>query len=459
MPSVSCSFPTAANISDLMLGTLSRDDLRDLFPVPENFIRRKTIWLTIHPEESGREDSKPKDPTADSSTSTTNEQSLPLTSTPVRRGPERNTTPEKVVKLSCPEYVLYTDTELEHVRKQYFELAIEGKEQDCKMSKDLRCRLIRNTMTSMISILRATGDGESDRYPSKPEITAMAKRIVQYYPMLQDRDINKKNTLELDSSDSTVILDASSEGSSAPEPFDSNERDNNPADTDSLATQAKHYSTLQALWKRPNPNKESVSQLLDLEFGARRTFIDSDAIKEEDRHEKILDADNCQCVNEVKGRWAEFCQKVQFYGVWKKILKPPMGMDKIEQAVGILRALPSLFPSTSAPPKRLRDASEALVHVLEANAFLQKRPLSCPVLIMSTSNCLLAVGDRPVTTFPKEMLHEGALYLMCRDMAEHGQCLQRVMEQLETAGLKLNAEKCALRQRGLHFLGHEIDAD
>lgn len=59
------------------------------------------------------------------------------------------------------------------------------------MSKDLRCRLIRNTMTSMIAILRATGDG--DRYPSKPEVTAMAKRIVLYYPMLQDRDLSSKN--------------------------------------------------------------------------------------------------------------------------------------------------------------------------------------------------------------------------------------------------------------------------
>lgn len=38
-----------------------------------------------------------------------------------------------------------------------------------------------------------------------------------------------------------------------------------------------------------------------------------------------------------------------------------------EQALEILRVLPSLFPSTSAPPKRLQDASEALVHVLEVS--------------------------------------------------------------------------------------------
>ncbi|KAM8910739.1 uncharacterized protein AB9W97_006956 isoform 1-T2 [Spinachia spinachia] len=58
------------------------------------------------------------------------------------------------------------------------------------MSKKLRCRLIPNTMTSMIAIRRAKGDGESHRYPSKPEITAMAKRIVLYYPMLQDQGLH-----------------------------------------------------------------------------------------------------------------------------------------------------------------------------------------------------------------------------------------------------------------------------
>lgn len=111
------------------------------------------------------------------------------TSTPVNASPARYTTPEKVVKLSFPEYVLYTDTELEQVRQQYFELSKRGEQRNCQMSKELRCRLIRNTMTSMIAILRAKGDGESHRYPSKPEITAMAKRVVLYYPMLQDQGL------------------------------------------------------------------------------------------------------------------------------------------------------------------------------------------------------------------------------------------------------------------------------
>ena len=97
------------------------------------------------------------------------------------------------MKLHSPQYVLYTDSELESVRREYSELQKIGKEKECEMSKDLRCRLIRNTMTSMISILRATGDEDSHKYPSKEEITAMAKRIVQYYPMLKDEDFSKKN--------------------------------------------------------------------------------------------------------------------------------------------------------------------------------------------------------------------------------------------------------------------------
>ncbi|KAJ8358193.1 hypothetical protein AAFF_G00026960, partial [Aldrovandia affinis] len=48
-----------------------------------------------------------------------------------------------------------------------------------------------------------------------------------------------------------------------------------------------------------------------------------------DELRRILDRDNCQYIDEVKGRWADFCQKVQFYGVSKKILKPPMGMDQV----------------------------------------------------------------------------------------------------------------------------------
>lgn len=48
----------------------------------------------------------------------------------------------------------------------------------------------------------------------------------------------------------------------------------------------------------------------------------------------------------------------------------------------------------------------------DPNFYLKKRPLSCPVLIVSPSNCLLAVGDVAITTFQKDKLTESALYLM-----------------------------------------------
>ncbi|KAG8013702.1 hypothetical protein GBF38_022328, partial [Nibea albiflora] len=102
----------------------------------------------------------------------------PRTSTPVVK---------KILQLpSPPEYVIYTDTEL--ARKHHFEMACTGREGESAMSKELRCRLVRNTVTSMISILRASHQGEELRYPSKHEVTAMAKRLVEYYPMLQDKD-------------------------------------------------------------------------------------------------------------------------------------------------------------------------------------------------------------------------------------------------------------------------------
>lgn len=156
-------------------------------------------------QESGQEHSKL------SGSSSFNASPMRQTSTPVNASPPKCTTPEKVVKLSFPEYVLHTDTELEQVRQQYFELAKTGKQRNCQMSKDLRCRLIRNTMTSMIAILRAKGDRDSHRYPSKPEITAMAKRIVLYYPMLQDQG-HHTWVSEMHPVDDCFILDIFSSG-------------------------------------------------------------------------------------------------------------------------------------------------------------------------------------------------------------------------------------------------------
>ena len=105
--------------------------------------------------------------------------------------PPRTSTPkshhQKTVKMpDPPEYVVYTDSELDLVRSQYFELLRSGKWSQCKLSKDLFCRLIRNTVTSMVAILRASSSCQEQMYPSKREIQAVAEKIVDYYPMLQD---------------------------------------------------------------------------------------------------------------------------------------------------------------------------------------------------------------------------------------------------------------------------------
>ena len=81
---------------------------------------------------------------------------------------------------------MYNDSELEIVRSQYFALLCNGKGKDCKMSKELCCRLIRNTITSMVAILRVSPTGKEVKYPSKLEMKVMSQKIVDYYPMLQD---------------------------------------------------------------------------------------------------------------------------------------------------------------------------------------------------------------------------------------------------------------------------------
>lgn len=40
----------AANIDEDVLKTLSREDLKDLFPGPENFLKRKKLWDMISPK-------------------------------------------------------------------------------------------------------------------------------------------------------------------------------------------------------------------------------------------------------------------------------------------------------------------------------------------------------------------------------------------------------------------------
>ncbi|RXM32760.1 hypothetical protein EOD39_15730 [Acipenser ruthenus] len=271
--------------------------------------------------------------------------------------PKKQATPKKVLQLPSPEYVIYTDTELEQVRKHYFEMKHIGRK--CILSKELRCRLMRNTMTNMVSILRATVEAEDVRYPSKEEITAMAKRLVEYYPMLQDKP-----------------------------------------------------------------------------GGSKHSWVLGELCR-------IVSKDNTAYIKEVKERWDTFQSQAVFYGIMKKMMKPPMTFNTEEQAINMLKTLPAMFPSAVAPPKKLGRESEALLHVLmpseDPNTYLQRRPLSCPVLIVDKENCMVAIGTTPVATFPKNPLHEGALYLMVYYYALHmtyQKCISTLLSVLQTEVLQ-----------------------
>lgn len=107
----------------------------------------------------------------------------PQTSTPI--------SDQKTMKLpDPPEYVVYTDSELDLIRSQYYSLLRRGQAKDFRMSKELCCRLVRNTITSMVAILRASPLGKEERYPSKLELKVMSQKIIEYYPMLRDAHSN-----------------------------------------------------------------------------------------------------------------------------------------------------------------------------------------------------------------------------------------------------------------------------
>lgn len=201
-----------------------------------------------------------------------------------------------------------------------------------------------------------------------------------------------------------------------------------------------------------------MSQLLDLEFQARRAFIDFDTIKEQDRlmrilqaypcfkelgHlidelQRILDGGNPFFTIEVKKRWLSFFNQAQFYGVFKKIIGPPVH-DQLRNAIAVMTALPQMFPSQVAMPKQLAQPSEALIHVLESaenpNIYLKTRPLISPVVVVCETNCILAVGTVALLTFPKEDIEESMVYLLACHYTFHlmyPKCIATVLSVLQT---------------------------
>lgn len=67
--------------------------------------------------------------------------------------------------------------------------------------------------------------------------------------------------------------------------------------------------------------------------------------------------------------------------------------------------------------------------------YLQKRSLSSPVLVFDGSNCLIAIGTTPITTFAKEDLSEGLLYLMAYYYTLHltyPKCVATLLSVIQT---------------------------
>ncbi|KAK7938985.1 hypothetical protein WMY93_002311 [Mugilogobius chulae] len=455
----------AAGIDDEVLATINREDLKDLFPGAENFFQRKKIWDAIN--------QKCKNTTDQISGSANTGENAIMSASALSPDQTQSFSPEtsgeKTMKMpETPEYVVYTDSELDMVRNEYFLLLRNGKAKDFNMSKELNCRLVRNTVTSMVAILRASALGKEVNYPSKLEIKAMSKKVVDYYPMLRDADPHmpyvtvytkmfkrlqnmrsprkrqgpmpqrgkaKKTLFNSNNSDNGTEGDVSGytsgEMSATPSDFGSGSRGSTipvdsddlsessqnavpplmrspslvppatspsgsstrpvtspatppvpplmrppslvspststsgssarpvtspatPPDEDSLKMQARHYRTLRNMYKKPNakPNPDDVVQLLNLEFKARRAFIDADVTREEERPSRIFEAYPCfkeirhamdelgrivdandnKFVEGMKARWSTFCSKAQFFGIWKKALKPPLPLDWILQS-------------------------------------------------------------------------------------------------------------------------------
>ena len=53
-----------------------------------------------------------------------------------------------------------------------------------------------------------------------------------------------------------------------------------------------------------------------------------DCLQVMDELQRILQPSNHKYIGELKERWKVFCSKLQFYGVMKKVMRPPMTLDE-----------------------------------------------------------------------------------------------------------------------------------
>ncbi|KAK3527444.1 hypothetical protein QTP86_022671 [Hemibagrus guttatus] len=284
----------------------------------------------------------------------------------------------------------------------------------------------------------------------KSELTGMAQRLIEYYPMLQDKSAasgaewepEKKQLLKRLQNVTTPKKKPLQERGHEASVFRAARRRTTSETTESLQNQVRHYKILQEMYKtKARPNKKDVSHLLDIEFQARRAFIDSDAIKEQDRPTKILqpypcfreldhimdelrrilDRGNSHFIPDLKTRWGTFYEQTH------------------EALTCHDKGFTDMFPSPVAPPKKLGHASEAMFHVLESkedpHTFLQTRPLFSPVVIVCETSCLLPTGTMPVVTFPKEDIYASVMYLMACYYAfrlTYPKCIATMFSVLQT---------------------------
>ncbi|CAL9699812.1 unnamed protein product [Knipowitschia caucasica] len=87
----------------------------------------------------------------------------------------------------------------------------------------------------------------------------------------------------------------------------------------------------------------------------------------------------------------------------------------------------------------MANASESLIHILKSEEdpalYLTKRPLFTPLLLFDGTTCIIAVGNEPICTLPKEDISEAMLVIMAYYYTLHltyPKCVATVLSVIQT---------------------------
>ncbi|XP_060780404.1 extracellular calcium-sensing receptor-like [Neoarius graeffei] len=197
-----------------------------------------------------------------------------------------------------------------------------------------------------------------------------------------------------------------------------------------------------------------------------------------DELQRIVAKDNVHYVKELRERWADFRTKLTFYDVYKKTLKPPLGLPADEQAIDLIISLLAMFPSGYPAPKKMASPSEALIHVLppteDPGVYLRRWPLATPFVLVGEGDCFLCAGNAPVASFPRSGLGESILYIMAYYYAFHmtyPKCVASVLsirqtkvlgdkihEKDQTTAFKRAKADCMAKGEYCHILENPADS-